>query len=214
MVDEATVDELFDMTMDDFDVIVELFAKVDDVLDVVVEVFVVDGMRFGAPLGAGAPLTTRSWKSIQKPNIAMEARRFMAVESACGGEGLIERDFPLDYMNYPWFMSEENCVFWANYKIEADVDPANDAKSQNNPDCIEINLEEEAHWTTDALCSLSTGREMVACGEDRRHASGSTKKEGLKFGFLLTTQRPGRASQNEVVCTQCFPANKRDSCRK
>ena len=94
MVDKTTVDELFDVTVDDFDVIVELFAKVDDVLDVVMEVFVVDGMRFGAPLGAGAPLTTRSWKSIQKPNVAMEVRRFMAVERACGGEGLIQRAFP------------------------------------------------------------------------------------------------------------------------
>ena len=101
MVDEATVDELFNVTVDDFDVVVELFAKVDDVLDDVVEVFVVDGMRFGAPLGAGAPLTTRSWKSIQKPNIAMEVRRFMVVESACGEERLIRWGFPLVYMNYP-----------------------------------------------------------------------------------------------------------------
>ena len=60
MVDKATVDELFVVTTDDFDVIVELFAEVDDAFDVVVEVFVVDEMTFGAPLGAGAPLTTRS----------------------------------------------------------------------------------------------------------------------------------------------------------
>ena len=47
--------------------------------------------------------------------------------------------------------------------------------------------------------AIQLGGEMVACGEDRTHPLGSTKKEGLKFGFLLTTQRPGRASQNEIV---------------
>ena len=47
--------------------------------------------------------------------------------------------------------------------------------------------------------AFQLGGEMVACGEDWRHALGSTKKEGLKFGLLLTTQRPGRAGQNEVV---------------
>ncbi len=65
VVDKAIVDELFDVTIDDFDVIVELFPEVDDAFDIVVEVFVVDGMRIGAPFGAGAPLTTRSSKSIQ-----------------------------------------------------------------------------------------------------------------------------------------------------
>lgn len=49
------VDELFSVMVDDFDVVVELFAEMDDVFDVVVG----DGMRNGAPFGAGAPLTTR-----------------------------------------------------------------------------------------------------------------------------------------------------------
>ena len=60
VVERAAFNELFDVTTDDFDVIVELFAEVDDALDVVVEVFVVDEMSLGAPFGAGAPLTTRS----------------------------------------------------------------------------------------------------------------------------------------------------------
>lgn len=51
MVDKATVDELFDTTVDDFDVIIELLAEVDDVFEVVVELFEVDRT---------APLTTRS----------------------------------------------------------------------------------------------------------------------------------------------------------
>ena len=46
MVGKATVDELFDVTIADFDVAVELFAEVDDDFDVVVEVFDVDKMRF------------------------------------------------------------------------------------------------------------------------------------------------------------------------
>lgn len=60
MVDKVTVDELFDVTVVDFDVTTELFAEVDDIFNVVVEVLVVDRMRFRAPFAAGAPLTTRS----------------------------------------------------------------------------------------------------------------------------------------------------------
>ena len=51
MVDKVTVDELFDVTVDDFDVIFEDLAEVDDVFDVVAELFEV--LRT-------APLTTRS----------------------------------------------------------------------------------------------------------------------------------------------------------
>ena len=58
VVDKTTADELFGVTIDDFDVIVEHFVEVDDAFVVVVDIFVVDGMRFGIPLGAGAPLTT------------------------------------------------------------------------------------------------------------------------------------------------------------
>lgn len=58
--DKATVDELFDADVDDFDVVVKLLAEVEDIFDVVVEVFVVDGISFGAPFGAGAPLTPRT----------------------------------------------------------------------------------------------------------------------------------------------------------
>lgn len=55
MVDRATVDELFDVDIDEFDIIVKLFAEVDEVFDVVVvEVFVVDVMS------SGALLTTRN----------------------------------------------------------------------------------------------------------------------------------------------------------
>ena len=47
-------------------------------------------------------------------------------------------------MNYPWFMFEEYCVFWASYKVEADVNPANDAKSQKNLDGIESILKKSS----------------------------------------------------------------------
>ena len=60
VVDTVTIDELFDVTIDDFDVIVEIFAEVDNVFDFAVVVFVVDEMNFGAPLAAGAPLTISS----------------------------------------------------------------------------------------------------------------------------------------------------------
>ena len=42
---DVTMDELFDVTTDDFDVVVELFVEVDDGFIVVVLVFVVE-MRF------------------------------------------------------------------------------------------------------------------------------------------------------------------------
>ena len=58
VVDMTTVDELFGVTIDDFDVIVDHFVEVDDIFVVVIDIFVVDGTRFGIPLGAGAPLTT------------------------------------------------------------------------------------------------------------------------------------------------------------
>ena len=60
VVDKATVDELFDADVDDFGVVVELLAEVEDIFVVIVEVFVIDGISFGAPFGAGAPLTTRN----------------------------------------------------------------------------------------------------------------------------------------------------------
>lgn len=56
MVDKAIVDELFGVMIDDFDIAVEVFAEVADVF----VVGVVDGMRSGAPFGAGAPVTTSS----------------------------------------------------------------------------------------------------------------------------------------------------------
>ena len=73
VVDTATVDELFDVTIVDFDEVVEnvgkLFAEEDDAFVVVVDFFVVD---------VGALSTRRRWKSIQKLNTVMEAKRFMA----------------------------------------------------------------------------------------------------------------------------------------
>lgn len=95
MEDEATVDGNFDVMIEDIDVVFELFAGIDDVFDVVVEVFVVDGMCFGAPFGAGAPLTTKSWKSIQKPNMAAAVKRFMALEGACDEKEMVWWDISL-----------------------------------------------------------------------------------------------------------------------
>lgn len=52
----------------------------------------------------------------------------------------------------------------------------------------------------------------MVCGEDRRHALGSTKKEGLKIGSLLEIWWSGRASQIEDVHA-IFPENERHNCR-
>lgn len=42
------------------------------------------------------------------------------------------------------------------------------------------------------------GGERVACGEDRRHALGSTKKEGLEVGSSLGTQGSGRVGRMKL----------------
>ncbi len=101
MVDKATIDELFDGTADDFDVIVELFAEVDDILVLVVDIFVMDGTRLGIPFAAGAPLTTRGRKSIQKPRAEIKVSRFMAAVRVCYGEpgGCFSV-----FMNVPWLI--------------------------------------------------------------------------------------------------------------
>lgn len=64
VVDKATVDELFGVTVDDFDVIVELFAEVVDAFVVDVVVFVVDRTSCAAPFGAGAPMTRETCKRV------------------------------------------------------------------------------------------------------------------------------------------------------
>ena len=86
MVDTATIDELFDGTVDDFDVIVELFAEVDDIRVLVVDIFVMDGTRLGISFAAGAPLITRGRKSTQKPRVEMKMKRFMAAVRDCHEE--------------------------------------------------------------------------------------------------------------------------------
>lgn len=76
------VNELFDVTVDDFDVVVEVFAEMTNVFDI----GVVDVMRIGAPFGAGAPLTTRGLNSIQRPEMVTAVKRFMVAEVAFIGK--------------------------------------------------------------------------------------------------------------------------------
>ena len=98
VVDKTTVDELFDRTTDDFDVIVELFAEVDDI-------FVMDGTRLGIPFAAGTPVTRRGRKSIQKPRAEIKVNRFMAAVRIYYGES--GRCFSV-FMNVPWLILKKN----------------------------------------------------------------------------------------------------------